>query len=59
MTILLLLVPLSLLLLGAAIAAFVWAVRSGQFEDLDTPPLEVLREDTRPAPPRAPDGEPQ
>jgi cbb3-type cytochrome oxidase maturation protein len=52
MTILLLLVPLSLVLLGVAIAAFVWAVRSGQFEDLDTPPLDVLREDARPAPPR-------
>lgn len=45
MTILLLLIPLSLALLGAAIAAFVWAIRSGQFEDLDTAPLEVLRED--------------
>lgn len=45
MTILLLLIPLSLLLLGAAIAAFVWAIRSGQFEDLDTPPLDILRED--------------
>lgn len=51
MTILLLLVPLSLVLLGVAIAAFVWAVRSGQFEDLDAPPLDVLREDRRPAPP--------
>jgi cbb3-type cytochrome oxidase maturation protein len=51
MTILLLLVPLSVLLLGAAIAAFVWAVRSGQFEDLDTPPLDMLREDERPRPP--------
>ena len=52
MTILLLLVPLSLLLLGAAIAAFAWAVRAGQFEDLDAPPLDVLRDDTRPPPPR-------
>ena len=45
MTILLLLVPISLLLLGAAIAAFYWAVRSGQFDDLDTPALEVLVDD--------------
>jgi cbb3-type cytochrome oxidase maturation protein len=58
MTILLLLVPLSLVLLGVAIAAFVWAVRSGQFEDLDTPALDVLREDARPAAPRAPDDVP-
>lgn len=45
MTILLLLIPLSVVLLIAAIAAFVWAVRSGQFDDLDTPALEMLRED--------------
>jgi cbb3-type cytochrome oxidase maturation protein len=41
-TILLLLVPLSVVLLGAALAAFAWAVRSGQFDDLDTPPIEML-----------------
>jgi cbb3-type cytochrome oxidase maturation protein len=52
MTMLLLLVPLSIVLLGVAIAAFAWAVRSGQFDDLDTPPLDVLREDTIAAPPR-------
>ena len=50
MTILLLLIPLSLVLLGAAIAAFVWAIRSGQFEDLDLPALDILR-DEPPAPP--------
>ena len=46
MTILLLLIPISLALLGLAIWAFVWAVRRGQFDDLDTPPLDILREDT-------------
>lgn len=45
MNILLLLIPISLLLLGAAIWAFVWAVRSGQFDDLDTPSLDILREE--------------
>jgi cbb3-type cytochrome oxidase maturation protein len=45
MTILLLLIPLSLGLLIAAIWAFTWAVRSGQFEDLDTPPLDLLADD--------------
>ncbi|MFT3761355.1 MAG: cbb3-type cytochrome oxidase assembly protein CcoS [Pseudoxanthomonas sp.] len=50
MNILLLLVPLSLVLLGAAIAAFVWAVRRGQFDDLDTPALDILEDDP---PPRA------
>lgn len=52
MTVLLFLVPISLLLFGLAIAVFVWAVRSGQFEDLDTPPLDVLGDDSEPQPPR-------
>lgn len=52
MNILLLLLPISLLLLGAAIAAFAWAVRKGQFDDLDTPALDIL-DDAPPALPRA------
>ena len=59
MNILLALIPISLLLLGLAIWAFLWAVRRGQFDDLDTPALDMLREDDKPAPPReraAPDG---
>ena len=51
MRILLLLVPISLLLLGIAIAAFVWAVRRGQFDDLDTPPLDILADDEHETPP--------
>lgn len=45
MNILLLLIPLSVMLLVAAIGAFIWAVRSNQFEDLDTPPLDILADD--------------
>ena len=45
MNVLLLLIPLSLLLLAAVVTAFIWAVRSGQFEDLDTPPIDILRKD--------------
>ena len=45
MNILLLLIPLSLVLLGAALWAFVWAVRGGQYEDLDTPALDILVDD--------------
>ncbi len=50
MNILLLLVPISLVLLGIAIGAFVWAVRRGQFDDLDTPAIDILREDPLPSP---------
>jgi len=42
---LLLLVPISLVLLGVAAWAFVWAVRGGQYDDLDAPPIDMLRED--------------
>lgn len=54
MNILLLLVPLSLMLLGVAIWAFAWAVRRGQFDDLDTPALDILADD-RPPPTHAED----
>lgn len=51
MTILLLLVPLSLVLLGLAVWAFVWAVRGGQYDDLDTPAVDILRKDAADAQP--------
>jgi len=47
MIILLMLVPLSLMLIAFAIWAFVWAVRKGQFDDMDTPALDILRDDER------------
>lgn len=45
MNIIYVLIPLSLVLLGLAVWAFFWAVRNGQFDDLDTPPLDVLDDD--------------
>ena len=45
MNILLLLIPLSLVLLGVAIATFVWAVRRGQFDDLDAAAIDILVDD--------------
>lgn len=51
---LLLLVPLSLILLGLAVWAFVAAVRGGQFDDLDTPALDILRDEKADAPPASP-----
>ena len=55
MNILLLLIPISLVLLGVAVAAFVWAVKRGQFDDLDTPALDILDDaPPRPSTPPAP-----
>lgn len=52
MSILFILIPLSLVLVVLAGWAFFWAVGSGQFEDLDKPGWDVLRDDpaTRPQP---------
>jgi cbb3-type cytochrome oxidase maturation protein len=47
MSILYLLIPLGLLLLGAAIWAFFWAVGSGQFDDLDSPAWTVVMDDDK------------
>lgn len=45
MRILFVLIPISLILLGLAIGAFVWAVRRGQFDDLETPAVAILADD--------------
>jgi len=45
MSMLFALIPLAMLLLAFAIWAFFWAVRSGQFDDLDTPPVQILLDD--------------
>ena len=50
MNILLFLIPISLIMIGAAALLFAWAVTHGQFEDLDTPALDILREDPPPLP---------
>jgi len=42
MNILYVLAPVALLLAGAAAAAFVWSVRSGQYEDVETPAMRML-----------------
>jgi len=42
MNALFLLVPLALALVGLAIAAFRWATRHDQFDDLDTPAYRIL-----------------
>ena len=57
MNILLLLVPLSLMLLVVAIGAFAWAVGRGQFDDLDTPALDILADDREPLPVAAEHGD--
>ena len=51
MNILLFLVPVSIVLLGFAVWAFRWAVRKGQFENLDAAAIDILRDDSADQPP--------
>lgn len=39
------LVPLSILLIAIAILIFNWAVKSGQFDDLESPSHKILYDD--------------
>ncbi|AMW06216.1 cbb3-type cytochrome oxidase assembly protein CcoS [Gemmatimonas phototrophica] len=47
MSVLFLVLPLALIVVGAAVAAFVWSARSGQYDDLDTPAVRMLRDEGR------------
>ncbi len=54
MTILIVMIPLSIVLLIGAGIAFFWAVEHDQFEDMETPGLLPLL-DAAPAPDEAPE----
>jgi cbb3-type cytochrome oxidase maturation protein len=45
MTIVYLLIPLGVVLMAAAVAAFFWAVNSGQYDDLEDASRPVLEPD--------------
>ena len=44
MSIIFLILPITLLLSLSAVAAYVWATRGGQFDDLRTPALRALHD---------------
>ena len=46
MTVLFVVLPLAVAFSGAAVAAFLWSARSGQLDDLETPALRMLRDDS-------------
>lgn len=48
MDIIYVLVPLSIVLIGIATLVFFWAVRSGQFDDMDSPAHKILFDDDEP-----------
>lgn len=51
MSVLYVVVPMAILLSAGAVTAFLWAVRGGQFDDIQTPGVRALHED-EPVPPK-------
>ena len=51
MSMLYVLVPLALLLLGIAVWAMLWAIKSGQFDDLESHGWSVVLDDDQKPPP--------
>jgi cbb3-type cytochrome oxidase maturation protein len=47
------LIPLALVLLAVTVWGFFWAVRVGQFDDLESPATQILLDDDRAPPPTA------
>jgi cbb3-type cytochrome oxidase maturation protein len=46
MSVLFLLVPVAIAIVLVALAGFIWATRQGQFDDLETPALRAIKDDT-------------
>lgn len=42
------LLPLALLIAAIAVGFFIWAARTGQFDDLETPAVRILFDDEEP-----------
>ena len=56
MSILYVLIPLAVVLLALAVWALIWAIRNGQFDDLETHGWSVVLDDDQ-KPPPVPDNE--
>jgi cbb3-type cytochrome oxidase maturation protein len=48
MSVILILIVASVLVAGAFLAAFIWAVRSGQYDDTATPAHRILFDEPKP-----------
>lgn len=55
MDILYLLIPISLIIVAIAVWVFMWAIRSGQYEDLEGPAHRILMDDDDPLVPHKPE----
>ena len=50
MDIIYLLIPIALVLVGLMVWALMWAIKSGQFDDLEGPAHQILMDDDEAAP---------
>lgn len=48
MSVIYIVLPMALIFATAAVGAFIWAVRRGQLDDLDTPASRILLDDDAP-----------
>ena len=48
MSVIIVLVIVGVVVAGGFLAAFVWAVKTGQYEDTDSPAMRMLFDDTHP-----------
>lgn len=46
MSVLYIVLPLALVIVAGAVFAFIWSARSGQMDDLETPAVRMLHDDT-------------
>jgi cbb3-type cytochrome oxidase maturation protein len=47
MSVVFIVLPLAIVIVGGAVWAFVWSARSGQMDDLDTPAVRMLHDEGR------------
>jgi cbb3-type cytochrome oxidase maturation protein len=45
MSVLYVVVPLALVIVAVGVGGYLWAVKDGQMDDLETPALRVIRDD--------------
>jgi cbb3-type cytochrome oxidase maturation protein len=45
MSVIYLVLPLAIVVVAGAVMAFVWSARSGQYDDLETPAVRMLRDE--------------
>jgi len=45
MSVIYVVLPLALVIVGAAVGAFIWSARTGQFDDLETPAVRMIHDD--------------